>query len=216
MRRIGGKPLKELSLPFAYLAVHPVGTLVMVANGPGRPLAYQAASVAARAIPPDVVVSTGCCGALEPQLRIGEILIGNRVLDAELQNEYPAQPLPAGRASSGVVITVDRVAITANDKSSLRNHGAAVVEMEAAAVARYASGNKLPFFCIKAVSDESSEVLPLDFNQYRDREGRFSRTRIIAAALVRPWQTMPGLLRLDRNSRIAAESLGEFLADCRF
>ncbi|MCP6756213.1 hypothetical protein NL533_31800, partial [Klebsiella pneumoniae] len=66
------------------------------------------------------------------------------------------------------------------------------------------------------VSDVAGQELVLDFNAYRNDEGRFSRSRIVAAALRRPWSRVPGLMQLDRHSKMAAESLGEFLVDCRF
>jgi hypothetical protein len=34
--------------------------------------------------------------------------------------------------------------------------------------------------------------------------------------MARPFSAMPGLLELDRNCRRASQSLGDFLADCRF
>ena len=90
------------------------------------------------------------------------------------------------------------------------------MEMEAAGVAARASEKGIPFFCVRSVSDTAAEDLVLDFNTYRDREGRFSRLRVAGAALRRPWSLIPGLLRLNRNSLAASESLGDFLVDCRF
>ncbi len=55
--------------------------------------------------------------------------------------------------------------------------------------------------------------MPLDFNRYRDADGRFSRTRIALAAMLHPFSVMPRLTRLDRNCRVAAEALGEFFAN---
>jgi len=90
------------------------------------------------------------------------------------------------------------------------------VEMESAAVAQKAGEWGVPFYSVRAVSDTAFDDLPLDFNQYRDREGRFSRGRIALAAMAHPFTRVPALLRLDNNCRIAAEALGEFFATCRF
>jgi adenosylhomocysteine nucleosidase len=110
------------------------------------------------------------------------------------------------------VFSVDRVAITAEQKRELRAATqAAVVEMESAAVARKAREWDMPFGCIRVVSDAAGEDLPLDFNRYRDADGRFSRARIAMAAVGRPFTVLPGLMRLDRNCRLAADRLGEFL-----
>ena len=86
--------------------------------------------------------------------------------------------------------------------------------MEAGAVEGKAREWGVPFRCVKVVSDVAAEDMPLDFNLYRDAEGRFSRIRIALAAVARPFSVMPGLLRLDKNCREAAERLGEFFADC--
>jgi adenosylhomocysteine nucleosidase len=155
---------------------------------------------------PDVdrILSIGFCGALDPALRIGDIVVSGEV--------------PKGLGASfvqGDVVSVDRVAITARDKRDLRAAtGAAVVEMESAAVAQKAREWDVPFGCVRVVSDAAGEDLPLDFNRYRDADGRFERTRIVLAALGRPFTVLPGLVRLDRHCRRASERLGEFLANC--
>ena len=90
------------------------------------------------------------------------------------------------------------------------------MEMEAAAVAARALTWDVPFYCIRSVSDTASEGFEIDFNRMRDSHGRFSRSRIVLAALSKPWTRIPSLLRLERSCRRASESLGDFLADCRF
>jgi hypothetical protein len=56
----------------------------------------------------------------------------------------------------------------------------------------------------------------LDFNRYRDGEGRFQLQRIAMAGLMRPFTALPGLMRLHRNSRTATEKLGAFFANRQF
>jgi adenosylhomocysteine nucleosidase len=164
---------------------------LLVANGPGPRLAGEALE---QKIEVTGMISTGFCGALDPALKVGDII--SRFSD---------------------LLSTDRVAITCAEKRDLRaKTGAAAIEMEAAAVARKAAEWGVPFHCVRAVSDTAQDDLPLDFNLYRDAEGRFSRTRIALAALGRPFTRVPALLRLDRNCRIASESLGDFFANCRF
>src|SRR6516164_5103770 len=109
---------------------------------------------------------------------------------------------------------MDRVAVAVEEKAALqRSTGACCIEMEAAAVARLASELNVPFYCIRVVSDPATCDLGLDFNAFRDAEGRFSLPRIAVAAIRRPQYLRP-LLELDRNCRKAAGDLGEFLANC--
>jgi len=173
---------------------------LLIANGPGPTLVDHALQIKPSV---DRVVSIGFCGALDPALRIGDI-----VVSGEVPEELGASFV------QGDVLSLDRVAITAAEKGELRaSTQAAVVEMESAAVARKAREWEMPFGCVRVVSDVADENLPLDFNRYRDADGRFSRTRIALAAMSHPFTVLPGLIRLDRNCRLAAERLGEFLAN---
>jgi hypothetical protein len=88
--------------------------------------------------------------------------------------------------------------------------------MESAAVAEAARERGVPFYCIRAVLEGAAEGFTLDFNGLRDREGRFSRPRIAAAALARPWVGVPELIRIERRVRLASRALGDFFAECRF
>jgi adenosylhomocysteine nucleosidase len=137
------------------------------------------------------VISTGFCGALDPALAIGDIVVG-----------------------TGEIWSEDRVAVSAEDKRRLREKtGARVVEMEFAAVQAKALEWGVPCRAVRVVSDTAGEDLPLDLNRYRDAEGRFQLARIAVAGVLRPFTVLPGLLRLDRNSRVAAEKLGEFFVN---
>ena len=113
-------------------------------------------------------------------------------------------------------MSMDRVVTTVAEKRRLYAAGAAAVDMEAAAVALRALQEGLPFYCVRAVLDLASDGFMLDFNGLRSPDGRFSRMRILRAALARPWAAVPELMRLERRGRMAARALGDFLADCRF
>lgn len=183
---------------------------VMVANGPGRELASTAlAEDLMREVQREnviAIVSTGYCGALDPRLRTGDIVVSE---DTQLQSTLAF--------ARGRVTTRDRVAVTAFEKRALREEtGAIAVDMEAAAVQSRAQELGVPYACIRVVSDTAEEDMPLDFNRYRSRDGRFSRGRIALAAMARPFSVMPALLEFDRRCQRASLTLGDFLADCQF
>ena len=191
--------------------------LLMVADGPGRELALGALRLALGRQRVDAVVSTGWCGALEPDFAPGEIFVASRVEAAGEHMSYTAGiPRTGQKARSGCLVTVDRVVRTIEHKVRLRQAGAAAVDMEAAAVASEARAAGIPFFCVRVVLDLAGEDLRLDLEAARDRQGRFSRGRILRAALARPRLLIPELIRLERRSRLAARALGDFVAECRF
>lgn len=175
----------------------------MVACGPGPRLVERALGEKK-----DVngIISTGFCGALDPALQVGNIVVWG---DAPVASDAPFV--------RGEMLSADRVAVTAAEKRALRNRtGAIAVDMEAAAVQSKAAEWGVLFMCIRVVSDTAADDMPLDFNRFRNADGNFSRTRIALAAMARPFSAMPGLMELDRNCRRASRSLGDFLADCRF
>jgi adenosylhomocysteine nucleosidase len=189
--------------------------LLLVAHGPGGKLAIEAVDTVLLVERPDVVVSTGFCGALDASLEVGDIFVASRV-QAVSGTYEAALPKTARVFHSGTLVSMDRVVVSVEEKRRLGANGGAAVEMEAAAVAGRASERDLPFYCVRAVLDRATEGFTLNFNELRGPGGRFSRLRILGAALARPWAAAPELWRLERNGRVAARALGEFLADCKF
>jgi adenosylhomocysteine nucleosidase len=176
---------------------------ILIANGPGPRLVESAlAGVEAAGWNLDGVLSVGFCGALDPALRVGDIVVSGDV-----------PPEARGLFAAGEILSVNYVVVSAEEKRRLRQEsGARVVEMESSAVAGWARQRGLRYSCVKVVSDTAAEDLPLDFNRFRDEVGRFQPGRIAAASLLRPFTVLPALVRLDRNCRRAAGRLGESLA----
>lgn len=201
---------KDWGVGFACESVRNGERWVMLANGPGRALAGAALSEnLIREVSREnvkAIISTGYCGALDPKLRVGDIVVSEQT------------QVSCSRAfTRGGVATCDRVAVTRAEKQALRaKTGAIAVDMEASAVESRARDLGVPYACIRVVSDTAAEDLPLDFNRYRTAEGRFSRTRIALAAMARPFSVMPALIEFDKRCQRASLALGDFLADCRF
>jgi nucleoside phosphorylase len=159
----------------------------------------------------DAVVSAGLCGGLEPALCVGDVVVVTEVNGCTVQRPSTSHPHRIGKA-----ISVDRVAVSPAEKARLRATGADIVEMEADAVARRAREWQVPFYCVRSVSDAADEGFLLDLNTVRDSEGRFRRGFIVVRAMLRPMELVPELLRLKRNGDRAADTLGEFVANCCF
>jgi adenosylhomocysteine nucleosidase len=174
---------------------------LLVANGPG-PRSIE--EVLRQKMDVSGIINTGFCGALDPSLRVGDIVVWGDV---------PC----ASQFTRGEISSSDHVVVTAEEKRRLREKtGAIAAEMEAGAVKKTADRWGVPFYCVRAVSDTAQEDMPLDFNLYRDSAGRFSLPRIALAAVSRPFTRIPALRRLEANCNVASESLGAFFADCRF
>jgi adenosylhomocysteine nucleosidase len=173
---------------------------LLLAHGAGTALAAHAART-----------------AIHPALNTGDLVIATETtIPGPNLTRFPAaSPIGPAPRMAGPIVCSPRVASTRSEKAALHASGAIAVEMEAAGVAETAASAHLPFFCIKVVSDTADEGLPLDFNRFRDADGRFQPGRIAASALIHPF-CLPALVSLFRASRQASVHLGDFLADCQF
>lgn len=175
--------------------------VIAIANGIGKDRARQAAAVARCR----VLCNIGICGALDPKLEIGDVVVATNIDGFNLP-----QPRTALPHTTGPIASVDRVAGTVEEKARLYAQGAIAVEMEAGGL----TGR--PFYCIKSVSDTARDSFSNDFDSARLPDGRFSTARLLWSAMKRPVERVPELLRVARHSHLASLKLGEFLASCEF
>jgi nucleoside phosphorylase len=163
----------------------------------------------------EAVVSTGFCGALDPQLRECQIVVATKILDVGANTTFECGTVDADSPfTSGLLLSQDRVANNAAEKAQLRQHGALALDMEAAGVAARTTRAALPFYSIKVVCDRADESFPLDINTMRTPDGRIRRVKIGLHALTHPKVLRP-LFHWKRRSGNAAKALGDFLVGCR-
>lgn len=150
--------------------------------------------------PIGALVSIGWAGSLSCGLRPPEASAIREVVDAATGERFLTQT-PLGQR----LITLGRVAGPEEKRRLATEHQAALVDMEAAAVARCARQHSLAFFCFKAVTDGPTDRLP-DFNRFTAPDGRLRLPAFLAWTALQP-QTWPALWRLGQNSRQAAAQL---------
>ncbi len=206
--------IQKLAWPLKFARSVQVGgrRAVLVANGPGPKLAGEAAREALKRVDNvEAVISTGFCGALDMALKHCDVFVADSVNDFTVN----APEVLDGAYSRGALVSRDRVAWTLEEKRRLREAEAIAVDMEAAGIAEAAASGGVVFYCVRVVTDTAEETLPIDFNAMRDATGRFSRTRILGAALRRP-ALFGELMKLRRTCNRASLALGDFVANCRF
>lgn len=163
----------------------------------------------------DVLVVSGLAGSLKPRYRPGDVLVAAAVREASgiqiLRSEPALVEMAAvfGARRVPMFVTANRVAVNAEEKKRLSLAGDAV-DMESFAAMAEAAAQSIPSIAIRAVSDAADEDLPLDFNQVMNERGGVQLSRVLGRLALAPGR-LPGLLRLGRNSRRAAERLAAFL-----
>ena len=188
---------------------------ILVANGAGRALASAAARQVLSEESVQAVISTGFVGALDPSYLVGDVFIATSVRGEEGDFASRSPGGSYGEARRGELLTVDRVVESAAAKRDLRRLNAHAVDMEAASVAAVAKEHGLPFFCIRAISDAADEDMPVDFNRALRTDGSISAWNLLGQAL-RGRDRWSRLMRLRRDSKVAAQSLGACLRRCEF
>jgi len=116
----------------------------------------------------DILLSTGFCGALQSQLRTGDLVLADRVehlgeiihiepsLVARTQDAFNGHGLSA---SCGRTVCVSQVT-GREDKASLAQNGALSVDMESSPLARWAEERDVPFLSLRVVLDEVDADVP--------------------------------------------------------
>ncbi len=176
---------------------------VLVCGGIGAEAARRAAEAVIVLYAPAIVYSVGYVGALDPELKVGDVLRPARVIDA---SDGSSVQIAGGK---GVLVSHALVA-SAAQKSRLReSFGAQAVDMEASGVARAAEARAVRFDAVKVISDEFDFELPAT-DRFVDTEGHFQETRFAIYVALRPW-LWPRVIRLGRNSKRATRVLCEEL-----
>ena len=176
---------------------------VLVCGGIGAVAARWAAEAVLAIFEPRVIYSAGFAGALDPTLKVGDLILPQRVINA---GDGSCVTLEEG---AGTLVSFGSVA-SPEQKSKLReSFSAQAVDMEAAAVARAAEVRSVRFAAVKVISDEFDFNFP-STERFIDSEGKFHEGRFAWFAALRPW-LWTQVARLALNSGQASRVLCEWL-----
>ena len=158
----------------------------------------------------DLVISTGTCGALAPELSVGDLLVPALVVDGAGGRWLTA---PVRRlAQHGTLLTVGDVIETAAHKSRLwLETGARAVDMESAPILAWAIERAARGAVIRAVSDSAERGIPAALAAAVGEDGRVRPLRAVTAALSRA-TAFSDLMELRAGSEAALGAVAGALA----
>ncbi len=212
--RCAHRPLRRLNSAPCYAAVAGAGPhpFLLIETGVGRRAVDTAFDWLLAAVPrPRWLAFAGFAGALDPALRVGDVLLADAVVDAEghcWPACLPAQSWPG--VQSGRLFTADRIVGTLEEKRRLAiAHAACMVDMETAAAADRCAQAGIPCCSIRAISDTADTSLSP------------ALVGLLAGGRVSPWRLGQAVCRarrwcrncgaLGRDTRIAARRLAAAL-----
>jgi adenosylhomocysteine nucleosidase len=179
---------------------------VLVCGGIGAEAARRATEAAIALYEPELVLSAGFAGALDPSLTVGEIFSPIRVIDARDGSSVESV------TGDGVLVSVAAIADVKQKARLAESYRAQAVDMEASSVARGAQARGVRFMAVKAISDESTFAMP-SLDRFVDRDGQFRETAFAASVVVQPW-LWSKVFHLARNSAEASRALCKELERC--
>jgi len=184
-------------------------TWVAVCAGMGAEAARRAYAVADSDGPLDMLISVGWAGSLHSEVTVGTAHVAGGVIDAQTGERFE---LTAVGLQGSLLVTIARVAdVIEKNMLAAAYPGAVLVDMEAATVARLAAMQRIPFLCVKGVSDSAGADLP-DLNPFIDEMGQMRLAQFLGHVLLRPHYWL-SLIHLGRNSAKAAEAMRDLILE---
>ncbi|MBK0039858.1 MULTISPECIES: 5'-methylthioadenosine/adenosylhomocysteine nucleosidase [unclassified Leuconostoc] len=170
--------------------------VILTESGIGKVAAASAATVMIDNFEPDLIVNTGSAGALDPDLKIGDEVVGIRVAHSDVDvtvfgyafGQVPNKPLyyladpevvadfeKLAAVKEGLIVSGDQF-VQDDAKKRILAHfpDALVAEMEAAAVAQVATQFGTPFIVLRGVSDLANGDSGVVFDDYVVEAGKAS------------------------------------------
>lgn len=188
--------------------------VVVVEAGVGGERAGRATQALIDAHTPTWVISAGFSGGLQPNVKIGDVVTGDSIVDTrgeELTVDVKMAADPERGWHVGRLVMVDHIVRTIAEKQELANRtGALAVDLESLSVARTCAAAKTRFLAIRAISDDLSEDLPPEVLSVYGGSGTLRAGAIAGAVWKRP-SSVKDMWRLRERAVLASENLSTFL-----
>lgn len=172
-----------------------LGTDVVIARaGVGKVNAAVCAQTMALIYEPELIINSGVSGALSPDLRVGDVVIGTDVVQHDVDttamgdepgfvstvdrlsfplDNFASTAIAAAaeelgiRAVRGRIASGDQfVASTERKEEIVRLFSAVTCEMEAGAIAHVCFLNRVPCAVIRCISDGGNEEAPMSYEEF--------------------------------------------------
>ena len=170
-----------------------VGAGIKVIAG-GGDAAFLARELAREAKGAAGIISFGMAGALDPGLRIGDWVIGDRLVSPDETSACTPRWMAALKASLpasriGPIYADGRLIAAAADKAALRlQTGALAADMESHIAARAGAEAGVPFAILRCISDEAGASLPPAIAAAMQPGGGLALGAILRSILSQPSQ----------------------------
>jgi len=194
--------------------------IIAVRSGVGKLNGVQAARWLVRE-GAKALMSLGVAGGLRPELKTGDLIIADRIMEERDDEEYDQWELKllftklaqtalftnGIRAGKGSIVSVKEPVSSSEGKRKLyRKSHALVSDMESGSIARTAEEADVPILALRVVIDPFQRKVDRDLTACLDRSGRISLPMLMKNLRRRP-SLFPHLLMMTRDMAIALRAL---------
>ncbi len=191
-------------------------------SGMGRDKTRQTVDSLLESGSPALLIGTGFCGALDPRLNPGDIVLATEVVQAGEERKVISCAFPEMeelsrrieqdvRVFSGKLVSTNRVAALPKEKRDLNTrHNAVAVDMESAALAETCADRDIPWIVIRVVSDTCADSLPPSVQLIGEGSVLSGAIQLVLDAAFSS-KARQSLIRLRRNTQTASQSLAKAL-----
>ena len=179
--------------------------IVATAVGVGTRAAVEATERLLRSVSVPLVVVVGIAGASAPHLRVGDVVVPERVIHWPEDTTHTSTSALAGADRSGTIRTSDELLINAEAVAALHRQGVVAMDMETGAIASVCDRHGVPWTAFRAISDTIDRPVDKDVMTLLSRDG----TPNVGAALrfiARRPHKIPHLVSLARDSAKACNA----------
>ncbi|WP_407150600.1 hypothetical protein [Bradyrhizobium sp. ORS 86] len=158
------------------------------------------------------IVSYGVAGALSPDLRSGEIVVGSEIIAStgsimtdDVWSAWLLSAIPT--AVYGPIVGIDVPILACASRSELqRQTGALIADMESHLIARLAAANSMRFVALRVVIDAAGRNVPPTALACLSSDGETSRWQLSCSLLGRPSDTLD-VIKLSADWWLARKAL---------
>lgn len=227
LRRLG-RHCKERAGQFPlYLFQRDERQLFLIESGMGTKRAAAATAELISRAQPRLIITAGLGGAVRPGLNVGDLVLAGQVLsldkglttkiagianEALLRAMHESVPGQVLRMVGGTSVTTSGIVNKRQaDQQLARDIANPVLDMETSAVAEIAGRSGIPLVALRAVSDAADEELLFSLDELTDRDLNIRIGKVVMTVAKKP-RILPQLIRLAKNSKLAANNLAIVLA----
>lgn len=183
----------------AFRGVHAQLDVVATVTEMGTRAATDVTTRLLDTVPVDHVLVVGICGAVAPEIAIGDLVVPARVVDEA--TGCVLRPKPLGGTPRGVLLTTDTLYTDPATIARFAAEGIVAVDMETAAIGMVCAARGLTWSVFRAVSDRAGDPrVDADLVGMANADGTPNPGTIARYLLTHPGR-IPGLVRLGRGMR---------------